>query len=144
MPSAIINLIQTDSSLESDTDNDEADVRSYPLVYDDTNEDHIETTPYASVYEIVNWHLDTNKIPNYSKVEAQTISCVVKPLGKQEANLEIMAQSNTTGVFNQAIPAFMTKKQCRHYSGLVYQNVLVSVVKEKSKILSCNKVHSAV
>ena len=74
----------------SDTDSDEVNVISYPLVCDDSNDDNIKTTSYSSVYEKVNWHLGTIKISNDLKVEVQTISCVVEPLINEERNLEII------------------------------------------------------
>ena len=88
--------LNSDSPSECDTNTDEVNVISYPLKYDDTEDDPVEMPSYLSVCEIFSWHLDTTKIPNGLKVEAQTISCVAEPLIKEEDNLEIVAKSSTT------------------------------------------------
>ena len=91
---------------------------------DDTHEDHIETTYYSLVCETGNLHLGTTKIPNDLNVEAHAVSCVVKPLIREEENLEIVDQSNTIEVFEQVIPTTMAKVQCKDpVLSLVYQYV---------------------
>ena len=101
--------LSPDWPLESDANSDELKVMSYPLACDYTFEDHVEATSYQSVYGKVNWHLVGTKIMNDLKVEAQTISCVVEPLIRDDTILEIVAQSNAIKVFDQVTPATITK-----------------------------------
>ena len=93
------------------------------------------------VFDLVNQHLGTIKVLNGLKLEAQTASCAVEPLVKKEENLEIVAQSNTTEVFNQVTPAMMTKEQwidpvlCLVYQYMLFGNKLrpADVAKVKFK-----------
>ena len=84
------------------------------------------------VCEIVKWHLGISKIPIHSKVEAQTVSCVVEPFINKEKNYD------QVNVFDQVTSAIMAKEQYKDLVlGLVYQNVLAG---DKLKLVDVAKV----
>ena len=74
-------------------------------------------------------------------MEAQTISCVVEPLVKEEENLEMLAQSNIFQYSDHVTPTTMAKEQHKDPAlGLFHQYVLAgnklrpaNVAKVKSK-----------
>ena len=105
--------LNPDLLLESDTDSDKVDIISYLFPCDDANENDFKTISHALVWEIVNWHIGTTKIPNNLKEDVQAISCTVEPLLKEEEDFKTMAQLNIMKIFGQVMSVIMGREQCR-------------------------------
>ena len=75
----------------------------------DCNE--VEVILYSLVCEVVDEILDTTKVPDDLKKEAQSISCTIQPIMEQEDAEEIKEMLNSVSVLNQVTPEDMAEEQ---------------------------------
>ena len=61
----------------------------------------MEDISYSLVCEVVNEYLNTTKVPDDLKREAQAISCVIQPIMEEEDAEEIKGMLNYVSVLNQ-------------------------------------------
>ena len=75
----------------------------------DCNE--VEVTSYSLVCKVVDEILNTTKVSDDLKAEAQSISCAIQPIMEEEDAEEIKGMLNTVTVLNQITPQEMAEEQ---------------------------------
>ena len=104
----------------------------------DCNE--VEVILYSSVCEVVDEYLNTTKVPDDLKKEAQAVSCTIQPIVEEEDAEEIKGMLNSVSVLNQVAPEDMAKEQKKDpIPSLVCQYV---TTREKLKTLAISKIKS--
>ena len=104
----------------------------------DCNE--VEVISYSLVFEVVDEYLNTTKVPDDLKKEAQSISCTIQPVMEEEDAEEIKGMFNSVSVLNQVTPEDMAEEQKRDsILGLVCQYV---TAREKLKTSAISKIKS--
>ena len=92
---------------------------------------------YSSVCEAVDLSLNSTKIPEELKQEAQNISCATEPIIGEEDKEEIVNNLNAISIFEQVTPGKMAEEQQKDPTlKLVYQLVTAG---EKPKTLAIAK-----
>ena len=103
----------------------------------DCNE--VEVISYSSICKVVDQILNTTKVPDDLKGEAQSISCVIQPIMEEDAD-EIKGMLNSVFVLNQVTPEDMADEQKKDpILSLVCQYV---IAREKLKTLAISKIKS--
>ena len=101
--------------------------------------DEVEVIPYASACEVVDEYLNTTKVPDDLKWEAQSISCAIQSIMEEDTE-EIKGMLNSVSVLNQVTPQDMAEEQKREsILGLVCQYV---TAREKLKTSAIAKIKS--
>ena len=104
----------------------------------DCNE--VEVISYSLVCEVVDEYLNTTKVPDDLKKEAQSISCAIQPIMEEEDAEEIKGMLNSVSVLNQVTPEDMAEEQEKDpILSLVCQYV---TAREKLKTLALSKIKS--
>ena len=100
----------------------------------------VEVILYSSVCKVVDKILNTTKVPDDLKAEAQSISCAIQPIMEDEDAEEIQGMLNSMSVLNQVTPEDMTEEQKKDpVLSLVCQYV---IAREKLKTLAISKIKS--
>ena len=104
----------------------------------DCNE--VEVISYSLVCEVAEEYLNTTKVPDDLKKEAQSISCAIQLIMEEEDAEEIQGMLNSVSVLNQVTPEDMAEEQKRDsILGLVCQYVTAG---EKLKTSAISKIKS--
>ena len=80
----------------------------------DCNE--VEVISYSLVCEVVDEYLNTTKVPDDLKKQAQSISCAIQLIMEKEDAEEIKGMLNSVSVLNQITPEDMTEEQKRRFN----------------------------
>ena len=100
----------------------------------------VEVISYPSVCEVIDEYLNTTKVPDDLKKEAQSISCAIQPVMEEEDAEEIKGMLNSVSVLNQVTPEDMAEEQKRDsILSLVCQYV---TTREILKTLAISKIKS--
>ena len=75
----------------------------------DCNE--VEVISYSLVCEVVDEYLNTTKVPDDLKKEAQTFSCAIQPIMEEEDAEEIKGMLHSVSVLNQVTPEDMAEER---------------------------------
>ena len=71
----------------------------------------MEVISYSLVCKVVDEMLNTTKVPDDLKAEAQSISCTIQPIMEEEDAEEIKGMLNSVSVLNQVTPEDMAEEQ---------------------------------
>ena len=77
----------------------------------DSDCDEVEVISYSLACEVVDEYLNTTKVPDDLKKEAQSISCVIQPIMEEEDAEEIKGMLNSVSVLNHVTPEDMAEEQ---------------------------------